>query len=532
MIATRGLINTVKGWLSRPIATPETDPRNWLSSMLALPNPDPILRRMGDAERVYLSIMADAHVLGDIRSVRGNFRAYDWRINAGNEDDPQSMQARQLCEDWMRETAPGGVNDDGLQLDWQEVMWQMTSAVLTGYHVHEVVWELVNGDVVPGQVLDRPGRRFKFDAHGRPLLISVGNMIGAPVENPSQFVISRHMPSAINPYGVAVLSSCFWPWTFKTGGWRYFVKYCERHGLPWPFATYPQGTLPEDIDKLEQAIAGMLESGYVIGPDGSALQLLTPTGGNSTSLPQADLIDLCNREMSKAVTGQAMVAELQGVGARAAGEIAAERQKSINDSDRDIAVASMNQLFKWITRYNFGDGVAPPELEFFQPLNAGKDRAETYKIAADMGAKPSRSAMLEELGIPQAETDEDALLPKVSAPATPPAPAAPPAAAPAAATAAIDFSGLAGYEFARAAGMTEAEAAQLAAEAADRAIEDNMIAPVVAMLERYETEGKTLAEFHADLQQVVGVMDDAALREVLDRALSYSILRGAATQAA
>jgi hypothetical protein len=58
-----------------------------------------------------------------------------------------------------------------------------------------------------------------------------------------------------------------------------------------------------------------------------------------------------------------------------------------------------------------------------------------------------------------------------------------------------------------------------------------MIAPVAAMLERYEAEGKILAEFSDALQELVGAMDDEALREVLDRALSFSILRGAATRA-
>jgi phage gp29-like protein len=222
-----------------------------------------------------------------------------------------------------------------------------------------------------------------------------------------------------------------------------------------------------------------------------------------------------------------MVAELQGVGSRAASETAKSRQAEINDADRDICVGSMGEIFRWITLFNFGNGVAPPSIEFYKPEKAGKDRAETYQTAANMGARPSRSAMLEELGIPQAESDDDALLP-VQPPAQPvvkPAPAVPTAAA---------FSAwreLPAFKFARDAGMTDEEAQQLATEAADQTIEDRMIAPVAAMLERYEAEGKILAEFSDALQELVGAMDDEALREVLDRALSFSILRGAATRA-
>ena len=63
--------------------------------------------------------------------------------------------------------------------------------------------------------------------------------------------------------------------------------------------------------------------------------------------------------------------------------------------------------------------MVPPKLDFFKRQVAGKERAETYQIAANMGACPSRVAMLEELDIPLAETDADALLPQQQSPANP-----------------------------------------------------------------------------------------------------------------
>ncbi|MCU7371607.1 DUF935 domain-containing protein [Paucibacter sp. O1-1] len=512
---------SMKGRLGRPQAGYDTDP-HFFSAIAALPNPDTILRNLGQAEKVYFSIMADAHVIGDVRSIRGSFRSHQYRVVAGNEDDPKSVAAKDLCEQWMDSAPPNAL------ADWLEVMWQMSSSIFTGYRAHELVWEMQNGKYLPSQVIDRPNRRFQFSHAGEPLLLSRGNMQGAPVE-PYQFVISRHMADTTNPYGVALLSSCFWPWTFKTGGWRFFVKYCERHGLPWPVARYPMGTSEEEQDQLEEALQNMLEASYVMAPEGTSLELLTPSTNSSGTLPQESLINLANREMSKALTGQAMVAELQGTGSRAASDTAQRRQDSINDSDRDISAGSVGHIFKWITLFNFGDGIAPPTLEFFQHEKAGKDRAETYQIAADMGARPSKSAMLEELDIPEAENDADALLPGGKRSAKPgqkpPAQAEQP-------TQIELMRSLAGFEFAKAAGMTDDEAIQLATDAADQAIEDHMIAPVAAMLARFEGEGKTLAEFKAALEDLVGEMDDEGLREVLDRALSYSILRGAATQAA
>ena len=524
----KGLVRGLTGWLGKPIATPETDPQRWLGPLLALPNPDPILRSMGMAEPVYFSIAADPHVLGDIRSIRGNFRSYEFRLVEGADGDSKSLAALAMCQDWMAHCQPNDL------VDWLDLMWQMSSAFMSGYRPHELVWSLQGSKYLPAQVIDRPGRRFSFDAHGAPLLLSMGKLQGEPIE-PYQFVISRHMADSVNPYGVAVLSSCFWPWTFKTGGWRYFVKYCERHGLPWPVARYPLGTTDSEQDALEEAVANMVESGYVIAPEGTGLELLVPSG-SGTLLPQQSLIDLCNREMSKAMTGQAMVAELQGVGARAASETALKRQESIDDSVRDIAANSMAAIFRWITLFNFGDGVAAPKLEFYKHENAGKDRAETYGLVVGLGARPSRRAMLQELGIPAAEDDADAMVPAAPVATmlkgTSNVPTERGSSGVRAEMTAADLQGIVGFEFARAAGMTEDEALTLASEAADQAIEDHMIAPVADMLARFEADGKTLANFHAALQDLVGVIDDEALREVIDRSLSYSILRGAATQAA
>lgn len=513
MTPFKGLVQSVKAWLGKPVATAESDPQRFFSMLYALPNPDPILRQMGCAEQVYNSILSDAHVIGEVRSIRGSFRSHQYRIVAGDEDDPRSVATRDLCMQWMEGAPPNEIND------WMEVMWQMSASIFTGYRPHEIVWGLIGGKYLPQEVSDRPGRRIRFDANGRPLLISRGHMTGAPVE-PYQFVISRHMPTSDNPYGQALLSSCFWPWTFKTGGWRYFVKYCERHGLPWPVGRYPQGSSKEEIAQLEEALASMMEAGYVVAQDGTGLELLTPTGGGS-DLPQERLIMLANREMSKALTSQAMVGEQLQVGARSAAETAKDRQDEVHDSDRDIAAAGMSTIFQWITLFNFGDDVLPPKLEFYKHQIAGKERAETYRIAAGLGAKPSRKAMLQELNIPAAEEDDDALLPHgaTSKPALP-------------VKDAVDFAAVAGFSFAKAAGMTEDEAIELAADAADQAIEDRMIEPVYRMLVQFEQEGKSLADFRDALADLVGDMDDDALREVLERALSYSLLRGAATNAA
>lgn len=499
VVDIKRMVRSVRSMLGKQAAASDTDPY-FFGKLHMLPNPDPVLRAMGVADTVYASIMADAHVIGEVRSIRGEFRGMDYRVVTWAEDDPKAQLARDLCERWMQRFRPNST------ADWLEVMWQMLSAIFTGYRVHELVWDAWDGSLVPVNVIDRPNRRFGFDVDAQLMLKTRSEPMGAVVEDPYRFIVSRHMATMSNPYGSALLSGCFWPWTFKTGGWRYFVKFCERHGLPWPVARYGLGASEAEQDELAQAIEAMIDSGYAIVPEGSSVDLLVANTSGSM-LPQESLINAANREMSKCLTGQAMIAELQNVGARAATETAMKRQSDINDSDRDIASASMSQIFRWITTFNFGEDVPSPELEFFQINAAGKDRAETYQIAANVGARPSRKAMLEELNIPQAIDDNDALLPASTQ-------------APAVEFAAADDAVL--IESARA----EDSRVRFAADAADAALEAAVIEPIARMLEQAERDGRSLADIQAELTKLVGTIDNTELVGLMRQALQWSFTQG------
>ena len=525
------LIKPAKELLGKEVAAAGSD-TTWFNKMMAMPNPDPILRRIGAADAVYASIMADAHVIGDIRSIRGSFRSYRTRVVAGDEDDPRAQAAADLCEYWMQYVKPNAV-----ATDWLEVMWQMSSCILTGYKVHEVVWNSVtiknSSYILPMRVVDRPNNRFKFDADGQPLLLSRDSVEGQRFPD-YQFAVSRHMATCTNPYGIALLSSCYWPWLFKTGGFKYFMQYCEKYAVPVPFGQYPQGAQEEDIERFEQSLADFINNFYVLAPDGSKIELLTPSGGGN-QLPQESLINLANREMSKALTAQAVTAELQKVGARAASETAADRQEMVNNSDRDISSSGMSEIFRWITIFNFGEDVAPPVLEFFAEKQAGKERAEAYQTVANMGGRPSRKALLEEMNMPEAEDDADAILPMqspVSATNAAQTPQNQPLNTDQTAFNASfnEDSGANSEGDQRLISQAKADLAfeNAVVEAIDAQFAADVIEPFAAMLEEFEASGKTLAEFHESLGAFLAGVDDGAVRELTEQALTLSALRGAA----
>jgi len=333
---------------------------------------------------------------------------FEWRLEAGG-DSPADVRTLELCNAVMaRRPAPG--------MHWSDVIWSMAQAVFRGFAVHEIVWERQDGYLMPAAVLDRPQRRFLFGAdNDLRLKTRAAPLEGIPLEG-KKWLMTRHMPSQQNPYGVAVFSSCFWPYTFKHSGFRFFVKFAEKYGLPWAIGKYPQGATQQDQDALADALRDMIEDAVAAIQEGSGVELLS--AGDGKAVVHENLINLCNREMSKALTSQTLATEIQGEGSRAASETHRDREVSVNESDRKIISDTFDELLAWVTELNIPNAV-PPRFEFWEEGEARKEWVEVLEGSRRFLDIPKQFAH-ERLQIPMATEGEDLLPRGGSAPAEPP----------------------------------------------------------------------------------------------------------------
>lgn len=479
--------------LAREIATRTTDPQ-FYSALTILPNPDAVLRKLGRSDEVFDSIVTDAHVIGELRSIRSGMLGYEWRVVAGGES-PADVRALELCEAYMeRRPAPG--------LRWPDVIWNMAQAVFRGFQVHEVVWERHDRYLMPGSLLDRPSRRFGFGTSANELrLITRDEQVDGVELGPYKWLLTRHMPSHDNPYGVALFSSCFWPYTFKHSGWRYFVKFCEKYGIPKAVGKYPPGTPKVEQDALADALAAMIEDAVAAIPEGGTVELLETN--ISGQLVHERLINLANREMSKALTSQTLATEIQGEGSRAASETHRDREEDVHESDRAVIADAMSELFAWITELNIS-GAIPPTFEFYEEAEAREDWVDVLDKARHFVDVPAWFAH-ERLQIPQ-PTDGDEILPRGGAMP-------------------VEFAAARrGHDFA-----SPEFPDQAALEAAIDGIENDtlqeqaeaLLEPVFRLIEEAGPE-KALAR----LAEVYDRMDTEALQELLARAIFVSQVWG------
>jgi len=403
---TADIKTTAKGKraLSQEIASRHTDP-NFYGALNYLPNPDEILRKLGKSQEVYDAITTDAHVMGELRSVRAGLIKYETRLQAGGED-PADLRALELCEQYMKQRpAPG--------MQWIDAYWNMAKAAFRGFAPHEVVWAKQDGYLLPEKIIDRPQRRFVFGIENDLRLITRDHMMDGIELGPKKFLLTRHMPSFDNPYGVALFSACFWPYTFKHNGYKYFVKFCEKYGMPWALGKYPVGTPEKEQKQLLEGLQQMVEDAVGTAPEGSSVELIEAK--HSGKPVQAILIEACNKEMSKALTSQTLASEIGDQGSRAASETHREREESVNDSDRIMICDTMNELFAWITELNIPNA-KPPTHEFYEESEVSMDEVEKLDKARHFIDIPAAYAH-DRLQIPMPQEGEEVLPRTGSAPA-------------------------------------------------------------------------------------------------------------------
>lgn len=461
------------------IITRTNDP-NFYNALDILPNPDPILAKLGKDSDVYNAIMYDAHVLGELRSLRAGLLAYDWRLVPGR-DDPASLKAFQTISDRMDYRPAGGIR-------WDDWLWTIYQSVLKGQIIHEIGWEYDGTYTFPKFIKDKPTRRFAYSPDNAIKVLTRSNPLhGEYVNSDYRLLTTRHMPSHDNPYGVAVLSSCFWPHAFKHAGWKWFAKFAEKYGIPWAVGTYPAGSDQKFQQELAERLAAMIEDAVAAIPEGTAVDLKTPsTGGDPI---QERLINLANREMSKALTSQTLATEIQGNGSRAAADTHSNRQASIAVADRKMVAETVSHLLAWVTEINF-PGAKAPWFEFYEETDPREGWANTLNTARKF-LPISREFAYERLQITPPKAGDELL------DATDPAP-----------TTANFRHGGHFIDFTDGGSATD---------------------PIVKMLPAIQAalaDSNSIAEAQSKLQDAFPDMDDSAMTEQLMQTMLYEYLRG------
>ena len=348
---------------------------DWLGVFGFLPDPDEVLAKLGLDLTVYLQLLTDAHVGACYLSRKSGALSCEWEIREP-ADNPKRVNTRVM-------DAVVGLMED---IDIYQVITDLLEAPFFGIAPCEVVWRTASGLWVPDRVAGKPPEWFGFTEDNEMRFISKANMVEGEPLPPYRFITARHHASYRNPYGDRLLSRCFWPVTFKRGGWKFWSIFSEKYGMPWVVGRVPRSTNETERGALLAHLASMVQDACAVINNDESVEIME-AGGKSASADIYDkLISAANRDISKAILGQTLTTELDQGGSYAATKSHMEVRADLVDQDKRMVKGCLDELISWVVELNFS-GAEPPEFTWLEDEDIQADRAERDAKLKDQGVR-------------------------------------------------------------------------------------------------------------------------------------------------
>lgn len=312
-----------------------------------LPDPDPVLRKLGNEAELLNDLMADDQVTMAVASRKSrvlNNQRYEIRPSPKCEEgtlELSEITTKRLIEDLEN-----------------CVMYDCISTILNapfyGYSVLEIMWEPRDGWWHIAGLVDKPWHWFNFNDKGQLTFRNIQKR--AQILPEGKCVVTRHFPTYENPYGLRLLSRCYWPVAFKRGGIQFYVKFVEKYGIPWPIGTAAPGATEIQKRTMAHDLQRMVGDAAAVIPHGSTVDIVTP--GTETTIHEKFLCRW-DAAISKVLMGQTLTAEVGDTGSYAAAKTHLDVAGDTAAGDRHLVTSAFNELCWIYNKINTPSLIAP-----------------------------------------------------------------------------------------------------------------------------------------------------------------------------
>lgn len=294
-------------------------------------------------------IERDAHLRSQIDGRVEAVVGKPWIVQAGG-DTPEDDLAARLLEDALR--AIPNITD---------TLEHVISASFYGYAGTEIVWEQRNGITVPVWLANVPHRRFRFDELDCPRLLTRDNLTTGLELDPGKWIFERRRNRTATRAGL--MRTATWWSFFKTLSVRDWQIFSARFGLPYVTGEHGPDASEEDIKTLKKAVLSLGKDGAAVFSEACKLVIHeTKTSANNEGV-HAAITELCNREISKLISGATLTSESGGPGSFALGRVHADRSFDITQGDAErLGIRIEQEVGRPFVHFN-GMTARPPRLK-------------------------------------------------------------------------------------------------------------------------------------------------------------------------
>lgn len=342
---------------------------------LVLENPDPVLKKMGSDITVYKDLLSDPKVTATTNSRRAGLTGMQHSLDRGIESSSKNLQ---FYEDVLN------------RINIKRLIKSGFDGILYGYKPAEINLTTISEGskiyVVPLSIIAKPSEWFTYDGLNNLRFLSKNEKQEGEIVPPEKFLVFRNEATEENPFGIGILSKVFWSVTFKKNGWRFWMTFLEKYGMPWAVAKHPIGAGDGEKYALLNTLETMVQDAVAVIPDNNSIELKDSPFKGSSNIGYEKVLDKCNSEISLAIVGQTLTSELSGgTGSYSAGSVHKEVLDEIIDDDKEVIETEINKLLQLLALWNFGDINDAPLFTMHRGEALQKGKAERDKIIKDTG---------------------------------------------------------------------------------------------------------------------------------------------------
>lgn len=307
---------------------------SWGSFFGSLPDPDLIIRKLGKSKAaVFKELKTDPDIKAAIGIRKAGVKRKIWDVDRDNHLGEQT--------DVIVATLKN--------LKIGRIISEIADTPYQGYSVLEHTWDWVGKHYLPVKVEAKPIEWFSYGKENE--LLFHPEFGSKKAVDPDKFLNPQHEPSFQNPYGEALLSACFWPYTFKKGGYQFWIAFTEKYGLPWAIAHHPRGWGREKVQELVDALADTIQDGVVAMPEGTDASLVNVSGRGNVDAFKL-LIENCESQISKIIVGHSGALN-STPGKLGSEDNALQSREDLTEADTEMCVDEVQLLVDLICDINF-----------------------------------------------------------------------------------------------------------------------------------------------------------------------------------
>lgn len=316
-------------------------------------------------------------------------------------DDAGDVADADLVREWLRR--------DTLRQEMMDIL----DAIGKGISFTEICWDTSEGQFWPVELKWRPPTWFTFDHTDleTPYLRGEGGQPEAL--RPYTWIRHRSQAKSGSPIRAGLIRGVSWVYLFQNLGWKSWIEFGTRFGMPFRLGKYGQGASKDDRDTLMRAIRALGADFGGIIPESMAIELIeAKVSGNVTVFK--DLVAEADTRVSIAVLGQNLTTRVEG-GSYAASQTHEGVREDIRDADADDLAVTLNRdLVRPLIDLNRGPRKRGryPRLRIAEPDAIDmQEMRENLKTFVPMGMKVGMSTIRDKIGLPDPDPDEQVLMP-------------------------------------------------------------------------------------------------------------------------